>query len=104
MAKNELEMMTQSSRIILGAISDMYAAVSYARLNESLGESERLKAEMLWRLTNGGKEVPYLQEYGAETTKLSLELKKKIEEYNLIALDEEKINFFHSSTSGFMDR
>lgn len=98
MAKNELEMMTQSSRIILGAISDMYAAVSYARLNESLGESERLKAEMLWRLTNGGKEVPYLQEYGAETTKLSLELKKKIEEYNLTALDEEKINFFHSST------
>lgn len=98
MAKNELEMITKSANIVASAITDMLTSLSYMRLNESLRETERLKAEMLYKLTNGGKTAPYLQEYGVENVKFSLLMRKKIEEYNLTADPEDKVNFFFSET------
>lgn len=78
MAKNELEMITKSANIVASAITDMLTSLSYMRLNESLRETERLKAEMLYKLTNGGKTAPYLQEYGVENIKFSLLMRKKL--------------------------
>lgn len=98
MAKDELDLAVKTVQAIAAAISDIMEAVSYSRLNASLRESERLKAEMLYELTNGGKTAPYLQEYDAENTKFSLLMKRKIEEYNLTADEKSRINFFFSET------
>lgn len=98
MAKDELDLVTKTVQAAAAAISDIMEAVSYSKLNASLRETERMKVEMLYALTNGGKTAPYLQEYDAENTKFSLLMKKKIEEFNLTANEEEKINFFFSET------
>lgn len=98
MAKDELDLAVKTVQATAAAISDIMEAVSYSRLNASLRESERLKAEMLYELTNGGKTAPYLQEYDAENTKFSLLMKRKIEEYNLTADEKSRINFFFSET------